>query len=241
MTGVDILAIGAHPDDVEMLVGGTLAKMIDRGRRVAIVDLTRGEMSTRGTPEGREEEATRAAAVMGADERLNLDMGDGVLEDTLENRIKLVAVIRRLRPTIVLAHHWVDLHPDHCATGNMVANIMYPSGFEKYPTPEEPYRPNGFLFYTGHIPSRPSFVVDTSGYFVKKKAAIQVYRSQLHDPESRERLTGISKPDFLLRIEARDRYFGALIDRTYGEAFIVKRALPIDDPVAAYSPFGRVY
>jgi len=240
MTAADILAIGAHPDDVEMIVGGTLAKMIDRGRSVVVADLTRGEMGTRGSPEVRAREAADAARIMGVTERINLDMGDGVLEDTLENRAEIVAVIRQYRPAIVLCHHWDDLHPDHCAAANMVQNIMYPVGFEKHAAGGTPYRPQAFLFYKGHIPFVPSFIVDTSGYFEKKKAAIDAFRSQLHNPESTERLTGIAKPDFLLRIEARDRYFGSLIEKTHGEPFFMKRAVPMDDPVAHFAPFTRV-
>lgn len=240
MTSVDILAIGAHPDDVELVVGGTLAKMIDRGRSVVIADLTRGEMGTRGTPEIRANEAAEAAALLGVQERINLDMGDGVLEDTLDNRAKLIEIIRRYRPIVVLVHHWEDLHPDHSVVGRMAAKIMYPVGFEKHNASGEPYRPNAFMFYKGHIPFEPSFIVDTSGYFEKKKAAIHAYKSQLHDPESKERLTGIAKPDFILRIEARDRYFGSLIERTHGEPFYMKRAVPVDDPVQHFGPFTRV-
>jgi N-acetylglucosamine malate deacetylase 1 len=240
MTKTDILAIGAHPDDVEMIVGGTLAKMIDRGRKVVTVDLTRGEMGTRGTPEVRAREAAAAAATLGVKERINLDMGDGVLEDTLKNRARLVEVIRDYRPAIVLCHYWKDLHPDHMAAGMMVQNIMYPLGFEKYPADGEPYRPNAFLFYKGHIPFVPSFVVDTSGYFEKKMEAIRSFSSQLHNANSDERLTGIAKPDFLLRIEARDRYFGSLIERTHGEPFKIKRAVPVDDPTELFAPFARV-
>ena len=115
--GVDVLAIGAHPDDVEMIVGGTLAKLIDRGKSVAILDLTRGEMGSRGTAEERVREAQAAARVLGVCERITLDLGDGRLQDTLENRIQVTEVLRRLRPTLVLAHYWDDLHPDHVEIG----------------------------------------------------------------------------------------------------------------------------
>ena len=240
MSGVDIMAIGAHPDDVEMIVGGTVAKMADRKRSVVIVDLTRGEMGTRGDAETRAREAAEGAAVLGAGERINLDMGDGTLEDTLENRVRVLETIREYRPSLVLCHHWEDLHPDHCAAGRIVSNIMYPLGFEKFPARGEPYRPNAVLFYMAHLPFAPSLVVDTSGYFERKKDAIRVYRSQLHSPGSRERLTGIAKPDFLLRIEARDRYFGGLIERSHGEPFFLRRALPMEDPVAHFAPFTRV-
>jgi len=240
MTGTDILALGAHPDDVEMLVGGTLAKMVDRGRNVVIADVTHGEMSTRGDLATREREAAAGAAALGASERINLGMNDGTLRDTPENRATLVETIRRYRPAVVLCHHWVDLHPDHSVLANMIMGIMYPLGFEKYPAGGQPFRPNAFLFYQGHLPIEYSFIVDTTGYFETKKAAIRAYASQLHNPDSGERLTGISKPDFLLRIEARDRYFGSLIERTYGEPFQMLRAVPMDDPAAHFAPFTRV-
>jgi len=204
------------------------------------VDLTRGEMGTRGDPGLRAREAEEAARVLGVEERVNLDMGDGRLEDSMENRIKLVEVIRHFRPTIILAHHWEDIHPDHCAAGKIMSDVIYPSGFEKYPARGEPYRPNAVLFFMGPLPFRPSLVVDTSRSFERKMEVVRVYRSQLHDPGSPERLTGIAKPDFLQRLEARDRYYGALIERTYGEPFYMKRALPVDDPVELFAPFGRI-
>jgi len=241
MTEVDLLAFGAHPDDVEMIAGGTLAKMIDRGRRVVIADLTRGEMGTRGDAEKRAREAKGAADLLGATERINLDMGDGVLEDTLENRARLIETVRRYRPALVLCHWREDLHPDHAAAGRMMEGIMYSAGFKKFPAGGEPFRPKAFLFFMGHIPFTPSFVVDTSDHFAKKMEAVKAYTSQLHDPASTERPTGISRPDFLLRIEARDRHFGGLIERVYGEPFKVKRALPVDDPVALFAPFERIY
>jgi len=239
-TSVDVLAIGAHPDDVELIAGGTLAKMIARGRSVAVADLTRGEAGTRGDAETRLREAAAAAAALGVQERVNLAMPDGALQDTLENRVKLVELIRRFRPAIVLAHHWEDLHPDHSAEGTMIRNIMYPAGLARYPAAGEPFRPNAFLFFMGHLPFAPSFIVDTSGFFEQKKAAIQCYRSQLFDQGSSERATRLSQPDFLARIEARDRYFGGLIERTHGEPFATVRAVPVDDPAALYAPFKRI-
>jgi bacillithiol biosynthesis deacetylase BshB1 len=197
-------------------------------------------MSTRGDLETRAREAAEGAARLGAKERINLGMNDGILKDSMEIRAKLVETIRRYRPTIVLTHHWKDLHPDHSALGRMIRDIMYPLGFEKYPAGGEPYRPNAFLFYQGHLAIEYSFIVDTSGYFDKKTEAIRSFASQLHNPKSSERPTGISQPDFLKRVEARDRYFGRLIDKTYGEPFQMLRAVPMDDPVTHFAPFIRV-
>ncbi len=240
MNKIDILAMGAHPDDVELIAGGTIAKMIDRGRTIVIADLTRGEIGTRGDGETRAREAAEAARILGVRERINLDMGDGRVEDSLENRIRVVETIRRFRPAIVMAHHWNDLHPDHCAAGNLVSHIMESAGIGKFPARGEPFRPNAFLFFMGRLPFTPDFVVDTTGFFEKKAAAVRAYRSQLHDRESSEPATHISRPDFLVRLEARDRHFGNLIDRTHGEPFVMKRTVPMDDPAAHFAPFEKM-
>jgi bacillithiol biosynthesis deacetylase BshB1 len=239
--GIDVLAIGAHPDDVDMICGGTLAKLAARGRTCVILDLTRGEMATRGTPETRDDEARAAAAVLGARERIILDLGDGLLSDSDENRREVIEVIRRLRPTVVLTHYWEDLHPDHAAAGNILRSIMYPLGFANYPASGEPFRPNEVLFFMAHTPFEPSFVVDIEGFHDKKLEAIRCFRSQFHNPESTEPPTGISEPDFLLRLEARARYFGNLIGRTFGEPFLVTRKVPMVDPVEHYASFTKLY
>jgi bacillithiol biosynthesis deacetylase BshB1 len=238
---VDVLAIGAHPDDVDMICGGTLAKLAGRGKSVAIVDLTRGEMATRGTPEGRAEEAQAAAKALGAGQRIILDMGDGHLENNAANRQQLIEVIRDLRPTLILAHYWDDLHPDHAAAGHLVRAIMYPVGFAKYPAQGDPYRPNEVLFFMAHTPFVPSFVVDISETHERKMAAIRCFASQFYRAESTEPPTGISQPEFLEKLAARARHFGALIGRQYGEPFIVTRTVPMDDPVAHYAPFPKIY
>jgi len=237
--GVDVLAIGAHPDDVDMICGGTLAKLAALKRTVVIMDLTRGEMATRGTPETRDAEARAAAELLGARERIILDLGDGRLTDNDESRRAAIEVIRRLRPTVVLTHYWEDLHPDHAVAGNILRAIMYPLGFANYPAEGEPYRPNEVLFFMAHTPFDPSFVVDIDGFHDKKLEAIRCFGSQFHNPESNEPPTGISQPDFLLRLESRARYFGSMIGRTFGEPFLVTRKVPMVDPVEHYAPFTK--
>jgi len=238
---VDVLAIGAHPDDVDMICGGTLAKLVSRGKRVAILDLTRGEMGTRGSPEVRAGEAQAAARVLGASERITLDMGDGRLENSAENRRHLIEAIRRFRPTLILTHYWEDLHADHSAAGHLVRSVMYPVGFAKYPAQGEPYRPNEVLFFMAHTPFEPSFVVDIDGFHETKLEAVRCFASQFYQENSSEPPTGISQPDFLTRLEARARYFGALIGRGFGEPFRVTRAVPMVDPVDHYAPFPKIY
>ncbi len=239
--GIDLLAIGAHPDDVDMIVGGTIAKLTAQGRSAAILDLTRGEMGTRGTPETRAREAQAAAQVLGVEERIILDLGDGVLADNLENRQQVIEVIRRLRPTLILAHYWNDLHRDHSAAGSLMRSIMYPMGFANYPAEGEPYRPNEVLFFMAHTPFEPSFVMDIDGFHEQKMEAIRCFKSQFYQPDSDEPPTGISQPDFLGRLEARARYFGSLIGRSFGEPFKTVRTVPMADPLAHYEPFTKIY
>ncbi len=239
--GIDVLAVGAHPDDVEMIAGGTLAKLVSRGKSVAILDLTRGEMGTRGTPETRREEAECAAKILGVSERITLDLGDARLQDNLESRRQVIEVIRRLRPTLVMGHYWNDLHPDHAATGSILRAVMYPSGFSKFPAGGAPYRPNEYLYFMAHTAFEPSFIVDVTGFFEKKMEAVRCYGSQLHREGSMEPSTLIGQPGFLKRLEGRARHFGSLIDREFGEPFLVARPIPMMDPVDHYAPFPRVY
>ncbi len=238
---VDVLAIGAHPDDVEMICGGTVAKMVDRGYSVAIIDMTQGEMGTRGTPEMRNGEANAAAEVLGVSERVNLGQPDGRMENTLEARVAVVEQIRRLRPKLVLTHYWDDLHPDHSATGKIVRDTMYPAGFANFPAKGDPYRPNEYLYFMAHTPFEPSFIVDVTEYWDKKVESINCYNSQLHDDTIDGLETLIAQPTFIKRLEARARHYGSMIYREYGEPFLVRRPVPIEDPVAVYTPFEKIH
>ncbi|MBN1550072.1 bacillithiol biosynthesis deacetylase BshB1 [bacterium] len=236
----DVLAIGAHPDDIELIIGGTISKLTLRGKNVVIADLTRGEMGTRGTPDIRREEARKAAEILGVRERINLDLGDGKLSDVFEYRIRIIELIRKFRPVLVFTHHWHDLHPDHTATAEIVKSSMYTCGMVNFPAKGEPYRPHEFAFFMGHLPFEPSFIVDISETFDKKMQAIKCYESQLYNPSIAGFQTNISQPDFLVYIEARARYYGSLIQKAYGEPFEVIRALPMDDPVDHYREFGKI-
>lgn len=238
---VDALAIGAHPDDVDMICGGTVAKLVALGRTVVIADLTRGEMGTRGSPELRSKEAHAAAKVLGVKERVILDLCDGCIENTTDSRQQVIELIRRYRPTLVLTHYWDDLHPDHRIAGEIMRSVMYPAGFANYPAAGEPFRPNEVLFFMGHTPFQPSFVVDIDGFHEQKMAAIRCFASQFHQEGSSELPTEIASPDFLTRLETRARYFGSLIGRTFGEPFLVTRTVPMSDPVEHYHPFQKVY
>ena len=231
---LDMLAIGAHPDDVELTIGGTIAKMTGLGHRVGILDLTRGELGTRGTAEIRAKESRAAAEVLGVELRETLDLGDGHLVDSLENRKVVIELIRKWRPRIIVAPYWHDLHPDHGTAGRIVADAYYPSGFAKYPVDGQPWRPRAVLFFQAHFRFDPSFIIDTTEAFSKKMEATRCYASQLHDEKSEDPETGISHPEFLQKIEARDRHSGALIGRKYGEPMLCRRVLRIDDPLSYF-------
>jgi len=237
---IDALAVGAHPDDVELGIGGTIAKLTSSGKSVVLLDLTRGEMGSRGTPEIRKAESEKASTVLGIKERVTLDLGDSILQSTLEARKQVMEVIRKYRPTIIFAPYWDDLHPDHAAAGIIVKSTIYPSGFTKYPAAGEPYRANGVLFFMMHTEFNPSLVVDVTGYHEKKIEAIKCYASQLHTDKSNEPKTNLSRPGFISKLEARAMYFGSSIGTEYGEPFLTIRNVPVQDPVNLYFPFKRI-
>jgi len=228
----DVLAIGAHPDDVELAMGGLLLRLRDAGRSVAILDLTRGEAGTRGTPEIRAKEAAAAARLLGAEERTILDLGDARLEPGLEARRAVVDAIRRLRPSLVLAARPGDLHPDHAAAGEAVRSVRYVCGMAKWhPGPHPPHRPRDFLFSMHHSTDLPpSLVVDVTPVFERKMALVRCFASQLHDPASKEPGTRISSEDFLPAWEARHRWFGERIGVRYGEPWYCEGPVPVTDP-----------
>jgi bacillithiol biosynthesis deacetylase BshB1 len=229
----DVLAIGAHPDDVELTMGGLLLRLRDAGRSVAILDLTRGEGGTRGTPEIRAREAAEAAALLGAEARVVLDLGDGRLAATEEVRRAVVDAIRRFRPALVLAPRGADLHPDHAAAGEAVRSVRYVCGMPKwFPGPHGPHRPRSFLYSMHHSCDRPpSLVVDVTPVFERKMSLVRCFASQLHDPGSKEPRTSIASEDFLPRWEARHRWFGERIGVRYGEPFFHEGPVPVLDPV----------
>ncbi|MBD3160986.1 MAG: bacillithiol biosynthesis deacetylase BshB1, partial [Candidatus Latescibacteria bacterium] len=206
---------------------------------VAVVDFTRGELGSRGTPETRAEESAAADEVLGVAVRENLGLPDGGLTDSLEARRLVVDALRRHRPTLV-AGPWVeDLHPDHAAAGRVVAAALYPSGFAKYETGTPPYRPAGLVHYMNHYAFEPSFVLDVTRVWETRLEAVKCYRSQLHDPDSKEPATNISAPGFLDRLAARYRHYGSMIGTEYGEPYRMHRPPGVSDPVALFSELGR--
>jgi bacillithiol biosynthesis deacetylase BshB1 len=231
---VDILFFGAHPDDVELSVGGTVAKCVKDGLRAGIVDLTRGEMGTRGTPQTRKKEAQAAAKALGATFRQQLDFGDGNLQTGREQELEVIELLRIRRPKIVVVSYPDERHPDHARTGQLVTDASFYAGLRALQTGAPAHRPQAVLYYLQNYMFPPTFIVDVSPHWKAKMRSVAAYKSQFHDPNSREPRTVLSDPRFLQTIEARGRHFGAQIGADYGEAFISKQPPKVDDLVTAY-------
>ncbi len=234
MQKVDLLFIGAHPDDVELSCGATVAKSVKDGLRVGIVDLTHGEMGTRGTPQIRKREAGASAKILGASFREQLDFHDGGLQTGREQEMALIEVIRRTRPSMVFAPYPQDRHPDHERAGRIVSDAAFYAGLKAIDTGRGAYRPQAVVYFFQHFVHVPTFIVDVTASWKTKMRAIAAFKSQFYDPKSKEPLTVLSKPDFMEMIEARGRHFGAQIGARYGEPFVTRQPPRIDDIVAAY-------
>ena len=234
---VDVLAIAAHPDDIELGCAGTLVRLAQRGGRFGIVDLTRGEMGTRGDAERRAREASRSAEILGAAFRETLDFGDGGLATTREHELVLIDVIRREKPRLILTSYPEDRHPDHGRAGRLVTDAAFYAGLRKLATRHPAHRPQQTIYFSGAYLHPPTFVVDVTGTMEKRRAAILAYSSQFHDPSSAEPETLLSQETFLKMIDARARHFGFLIGAEFGEGFVSKRPPRVDDPIAAFEGF----
>jgi len=240
---LDVLAVFSHPDDAELTSGGTLLKLKSLGYRTGVLDMTRGEMGTRGTVEGRAEEAREAARIMRLDVRLNLEQPDGHVFVTDEARTALVRVIRAYRPKLVLTAHWDDPHPDHAATARLVREAARLASMRRY---DEAFGQGAVQMpalahaaYSRLV--EPSFIVDISEFVEGKMQAILAHRSQFYDPESKEPVTRISSENFLGQLESRWRYAGSLIGVAAGEAYYVREALNVHDPVALLTRPMNIY
>ncbi len=231
---VDILFVGAHPDDVELACGAMVAKAVRDGRRAGIVDLTGGEMGTRGTPGTRKREARNAAKILGASFREQLDFGDGGLLTGREQELILIDVVRRARPAVVFAPYPEDRHPDHARAGRLVADAAFYAGLKRLQTGTAPHRPQAVVHFCQHYVQPPSFIVDVTAVWKTKMRAIAAFKSQFFDPKSKEPQTVLSRPEFNEMIEARGRHFGAAIGAKYGEAFVTRQPPRVDDVIAAY-------
>jgi len=216
---VDVLAIGAHPDDVELACGGLLINLVRQGKRVAVLDLTRGEMGSRGDAEQRAKEAEAAAQIMGIHAREDADLPDSRLANTAEQQRAIIPFIRKYRPAIICALMAPDRHPDHGAAHALSRDANYYSGLSRIDTGQEPYRaPRIYYFYPyAELAGAPPCIVDVSDAFETKMKALQAYESQFHNPHYPGPATHISSEEFWEGIETRARYWGGRIGVTYGE------------------------
>lgn len=240
---LDALAVGAHPDDVEFSCGGTLLKLASLGYRVGILDMARGELGTRGSAEIRAREAEEAAAALGLAVRDNLEQPDGHVWLTLDSRLHMARKIRLYRPRVIFTHYWEDPHPDHVHTCQIVREAAHVAGLAKYDAEggQERFRPQAVAHFMFPRTVVPSFVVDISEFAAQKQAAVACYRSQLYDPASKEPETALSSEAFLRRLESRQRFFGSLIAVEHAEAFVVREALNVHDPVELLSRRMNMY
>lgn len=234
MLKLDILVIAAHPDDAELGCSGTIAKQVAKGNRVGIVDLTHGEMGTRGTPELRLQEAEKAAQILGLSARENMGFQDVFFKDDADHQLKLIEVIRKYQPEIVLANAITDRHPDHGKGSSLASNACFMSGLTKIETwqggvKQAAWRPKFVYHYIQNNYIQPDFIVDISEHWDTKIQSIAAFGSQFFDPKSQEPASFISSPEFLPFIESRAREFGHRIHVKYGEGFTVERFIGVSD------------
>lgn len=229
---VDILAIGAHPDDVELGCGGTLAKLISEGKTVAIVDLTQGELGTRGTNFTRAEESAQASKILGIFARENLKMKDGFLLNNEEHQMQIVKMIRKYQPAIIFANAIDDRHPDHAKAAKLVSDACFLSGLVKIETVSEgenqkPWRPKQVFHYIQWKHIEPDFVVDISDFMDKKIEVCLAYKTQFYDPKSKEPMTPIATKDFLESLTYRAQDLGRLSGVGFAEGFTTEKLLAL--------------
>jgi len=230
---LDIIAIAAHPDDAELSVAGTLLKEKQAGKRIGIIDLTRGELGSRGTAETREEESANASKIMNLDVRINLGMADGFFEYNKENQIKIIEQLRKYQPDVVLINAVSDRHPDHGKGGRLAKDSCYLSGLSKIITEmdgetQANWRPKSVHHYIQDYYMKPDFVVDISDYVDQKLEAIMAYKTQFFNPNSNEPKTPISGEEFIDFLKGRWADYGRYIGAEYGEGFVSTRPVGID-------------
>ncbi len=232
MIKVDVLAIGAHPDDVELGCGGTLAKLISEGKKVAIVDLTQGELGTRGTNFTRAEEAAEASKILGISARENLKMKDGFIQNSEEYQMKIVTMIRKYQPEIVLSNAIDDRHPDHAKASKLVSDACFLSGLVKIETVlegnnQQPWRPKHIFNYIQWKNITPDFVIDITDFMQKKIDACLAYKTQFYDPNSTEPMTPIATKDFLESLTYRAQDLGRLSGVDFAEGFTTEKLIAL--------------
>lgn len=230
---LDVLVFAAHPDDAELSMGGTIAKLTDNGFKVGVIDLSKGELGTRGSADIRKHEAAKAAEILKITHRENLGLKDGSLKVNDVYLKIIISKIRKNQPKILFAPYFNDRHPDHIGTSQLVKEAIFFSGLPKIATEDNdriqsPFRPQKLYYYMQTYEFKPTFIVDISGFFDTKMNAIFAYETQFHNPDSLEPETFISSPNFLKFVEARAKYFGFKIGRDFGEAFFCEEEIEYD-------------
>jgi len=232
---LDILVFGAHPDDAELGAGATMAKEVSKGKKVGIVDLTRGELGTRGSAEIRDKEAAKAAEILGVAVRENMEFADGFFVNDKEHQLELIKIIRKYRPEIVICNAVEDRHIDHGRGSKLVSDSCFLSGLMKIDTKmdgddewQEAWRPKLVYHFIQWKNLEPDFVVDVTGFIEKKTEAIMAYGSQFYDPDSDEPETPISSKNFTDSVNYRARDLGRIIGVEYAEGFTVERFVGVD-------------
>ncbi len=232
---LDILAFAAHPDDAELSAAGTIIKHVRMGYKVGVVNLTRGELGTRGTPELRDAEAAQAAKIMGLSVLENLQFRDGYFVNDEEHRLRVIEMLRKYTPDIVLCNALHDRHPDHGRGSTLVSEACFYSGlrqiksFDVNGTPQHPFRPRAVYHYVQFHSLKPDFVVDITDVIDQKMEAIKCYNSQFFDPNSNEPETVIASKEYLNAVKARDMDNGRLIGTLYAEGFNKEREIGVND------------
>lgn len=223
--GLDLLVLGAHPDDAEVHIGGILALASDRGLKAAILDLTSGDLGTRGTPASRRKEAAEAARILGV-QRLVLDFPDGRFSKEEPYRLRLMGELRRLRPKVLILPPKEDRHPDHERAHRLGREAAFYAGLRAYPCPGEPFRPEAIAWVGGENPDRPDLVVDVSSVWERRMAALDAFGSQFREDASQP-ATRIAHPAFRRGIEGRAMHWGSLIQSEFAEALWCDRPVPM--------------
>lgn len=232
---LDLLAFGVHPDDIELSCAGTLLIEKNNGKKIGVVDLTQGELGTRGTPERRKEEAEKSAIILGLDIRENLEMADGFFRNDETNQRKIITVLRKYRPEIILCNAPDDRHPDHGRSAQLTTDAAFLSGLIKIETKDEKgkkqeaWRPKYVFNYIQDLYFKPNFVIDVSDVFDKKIEAIEAFTTQFYNPNSKDKepQTYISSPEFLESVINRAKMYGKMIGVKYAEGFISKKMIGV--------------
>lgn len=228
---LDVIAFGAHPDDVELSMGGTIVSLVERGLKVGIVDLSQGELGTRGSKEKRIKESVNAANILGIKTRICLKLKDGAIKTDELSLEKAVDAIRTYKPKIIFAPYFKDRHPDHESAAQLIKRAFFFSGLKNFQIDKktlQPYRPKKLFYYMQSYTFEPTFIYDISNYFEMKMEAINAYSSQFYNPKNDEPETFISRPEFMNYLKARAEFYGFQIGKSYGEPFYCEEKIEHD-------------